>query len=35
MFGDTFDKSFAVEASVSVSVRSLPRKPLIYILQGV
>ena len=35
MFGDTFDRSFAVEASVSVSVRSLPRKPLIYILQGV
>jgi L-ascorbate metabolism protein UlaG (beta-lactamase superfamily) len=35
MFGDAFDKSFAVEASVSVSVRSLPRKPLIYILQGV
>jgi L-ascorbate metabolism protein UlaG (beta-lactamase superfamily) len=35
MFGDGFDKSFAAEASVAVSVRSLPRKPLIYILQGV
>jgi len=35
MFGDGFDKSFAAEASVVVSVRSLPRKPLIYILQGV
>jgi len=35
MFGDGFDKSFATEASVTVSMRSLPRKPLIYILQGV
>ncbi|WP_349435737.1 MBL fold metallo-hydrolase [Pararhizobium sp. A13] len=35
MFGDGFDKSFATGASVMVSVRSLPRKPLIYILQGV
>ena len=35
MFGDGFDKSFAAGASVTVSLRSLPRKPLIYILQGV
>jgi L-ascorbate metabolism protein UlaG (beta-lactamase superfamily) len=35
MFGDGFDKSFAAEASVTVSMRSLPKKPLIYILQGV
>ncbi|MCV9966407.1 MBL fold metallo-hydrolase [Pararhizobium sp. BT-229] len=35
MFGDGFDKSFATGASVTVSLRSLPRKPLIYILQGV
>ena len=35
MFGDGFDKSFAQQASVTVSLRSLPRKPLIYILQGV
>ena len=35
MFGDGFDKSFATQASVTVSLRSLPRKPLIYILQGV
>lgn len=35
MFGDDFDKSFAAEASVTVSMRSLPSKPLIYILQGV
>ncbi len=35
MFGDGFDKSFATQASVTVSLRSLPKKPLIYILQGV
>ncbi len=35
MFGDGFDKSFAAEASVTVSMRSLPKKPLIYILRGV
>jgi L-ascorbate metabolism protein UlaG (beta-lactamase superfamily) len=35
MFGDDFDKSFATETSVKVSLRSLPSKPLIYILQGV
>lgn len=35
MFGDGFDKSFATGPSVTVSLRSLPRKPLIYILQGV
>ncbi|WP_455270244.1 MBL fold metallo-hydrolase [Rhizobium herbae] len=35
MFGDGFDKSFATQASVTVSMRSLPKKPLIYILQGV
>ena len=35
MFGDGFDKSFATQTSVTVSMRSLPRKPLIYILQGV
>ncbi|MNT47245.1 hypothetical protein D3C72_1839430 [compost metagenome] len=35
MFGDDFDKSFATGTSVKVSLRSLPSKPLIYILQGV
>ena len=35
MFGDGFDRSFANEASVTVSLRSLPKKPLIYILKGV
>jgi L-ascorbate metabolism protein UlaG (beta-lactamase superfamily) len=35
MFGDGFDKSFATGTSVIVSLRSLPSKPLIYILQGV
>ncbi|WP_421873734.1 MBL fold metallo-hydrolase [Pararhizobium sp.] len=34
MFGDGFDKNFATQASVTVSMRSLPKKPLIYILQG-
>ncbi|MCG5483598.1 MAG: MBL fold metallo-hydrolase [Sinorhizobium meliloti] len=35
MFGDDFDKRFATEPSVKVSLRSLPRRPLIYVLQGV
>lgn len=35
MFGDGFDKSFSAQASVTVSMRSLPKRPLIYILQGV
>ncbi|HTO33704.1 MAG TPA: MBL fold metallo-hydrolase [Pararhizobium sp.] len=35
MFGEGFDKSFATADNVRVSLRSLPRKPLIYILQGV
>ncbi len=35
MFDDRFDRSFASGASVTVSLRSLPKKPLIYILQGV
>ncbi|WP_438751909.1 MBL fold metallo-hydrolase [Pararhizobium sp. O133] len=35
MFGDGFDKSFATSDNLRVSLRSLPRKPLIYILQGV
>ncbi|WP_244484138.1 MULTISPECIES: MBL fold metallo-hydrolase [unclassified Rhizobium] len=35
MFGDGFDKSFATADNVRVSLRSLPSKPLIYILQGV
>lgn len=35
MFGDEFDKSFATEPSVKVSLRSLPKRPLIYVLQGV
>ena len=35
MFGPDFDVAFAPGSSVSVSLRSLPRKPLIYILKGV
>ncbi|WP_085025614.1 MBL fold metallo-hydrolase [Ensifer aridi] len=35
MFGDDFDKSFATGPTVKVSLRSLPSKPLIYVLQGV
>lgn len=35
MFGEGFDSAFASDASVTVSLRSLPKKPLIYILQGV
>ncbi len=35
MFGDDYDKRFADSASVKVSLRSLPSKPLVYILQGV
>lgn len=34
MFGDDFDKSFAAGSTVKVSLRSLPSKPLIYILRG-
>ncbi|NRP69850.1 hypothetical protein ILFOPFJJ_00724 [Ensifer psoraleae] len=34
MFGDGFDKSFATGATVKVSLRSLPNKPLIYVLRG-
>ena len=34
MFGDDYDKSFATGPSVKVSLRSLPSKPLIYVLQG-
>lgn len=35
MFGEDFDKRFATEPSVKVSLRSLPSRPLIYVLQGV
>jgi L-ascorbate metabolism protein UlaG (beta-lactamase superfamily) len=35
MFGDDFDKRFATEATVKVSLRSLPSKPLIYVLKGI
>ncbi len=35
MFGDDYDKRFADSASIKVSLRSLPSKPLIYILKGV
>ncbi|MBP1885289.1 MBL fold metallo-hydrolase [Sinorhizobium mexicanum] len=34
MFGDDYDKSFATGSSVKVSLRSLPSKPLIYVLRG-
>ncbi|WEX89250.1 MBL fold metallo-hydrolase [Sinorhizobium garamanticum] len=34
MFGDDYDKSFATGPSVKVSLRSLPSKPLIHVLQG-
>ncbi|WP_156387125.1 MULTISPECIES: MBL fold metallo-hydrolase [unclassified Rhizobium] len=35
MFDETFDRAFADSNSVVVSLRSLPGKPLIYILKGV
>lgn len=35
MFGDDYDKGFAEGPTVKVSLRSLPTKPLIYVLQGV
>ena len=35
MFGDDYEKRFADSASIKVSLRSLPSKPLIYILKGV
>lgn len=35
MFGPGFDAQYATSPSMTVSLRSLPRKPLIYILQGV
>ncbi|HXV29223.1 MAG TPA: MBL fold metallo-hydrolase [Sinorhizobium sp.] len=35
MFGEDYDKSFATGPSVKVSLRSLPRKPLIHVLQGI
>lgn len=35
MFDDTFDRAFADSNTVVVSLRSLPGKPLIYILKGV
>nr|WP_245295080.1 MBL fold metallo-hydrolase [Pararhizobium antarcticum] len=35
MFDGSFDRSFASGTNVIVSLRSLPRKPLIYILKGV
>ncbi|WEX76954.1 MBL fold metallo-hydrolase [Sinorhizobium numidicum] len=35
MFGDDYDKSFAAGPSVKISLRTLPSKPLIYVLQGV
>ena len=35
MFDETFDRAFADSNCVVVSLRSLPGKPLIYILKGV
>ncbi len=35
MFDDSFDRSFAEASNVTVSLRSLPKKPLIHILKGV
>ena len=35
MFGESFDRSFSDSKNVIVSLRSLPKKPLIYILKGV
>jgi len=35
MFDGRFDRSFANGTNVTVSLRSLPKKPLIYILKGV
>ncbi len=35
LFDDSFEKTFGTGPSVTVSLRSLPRRPTIYILQGV
>jgi L-ascorbate metabolism protein UlaG (beta-lactamase superfamily) len=35
MFGESFDRSFSDTTNVTVSLRSLPKTPLIYILKGV
>ena len=35
MFGDDYEKRYADSAGIKVSLRSLPSKPLIYILKGV
>ncbi|WEA24764.1 MBL fold metallo-hydrolase [Rhizobium binxianense] len=35
MFGKDFDIAYATDDSITVSMRTLPKKPLIYVLQGV
>lgn len=35
MFGEDYDKSFATGPSITVSLRTLPGKPLIHVLLGV
>jgi hypothetical protein len=34
MFGPDFDVGFASTSTVTVSLRTLPKKPLIYVLKG-
>lgn len=35
MFGKDFDVSYAMDDALTVSMRSLPKKPLIYVMRGV
>ncbi len=35
LFGPDFDVAYAPTASVTVSVKTLPKKPLIYVLKGI
>ncbi|MGO7164652.1 Zn-dependent hydrolase, partial [Rhizobium johnstonii] len=35
MFGKDFDVAHAPDDSITVSMRTLPKKPLIYVLKGV
>ena len=35
MFGNGFDVNYAHDNSITVSLRTLPRKPLIYVMKDV
>jgi len=35
LFGPDFDVAYAPTSSVTVSLKTLPRKPLIYVLKGI